>query len=114
MTEPQDLRELGSTKTEETSYDLTLFVSGASDLSAIAISHARTMCELHLQGRYQLEVVDVNEDPGAVGGRLLATPTLRRNRPLPARQVVGDLSDTDKVLTALELPGAEHLSPELT
>lgn len=111
MTERQDPDQLGSPETEESSYDLTLFVSGASGLSAIAISHARTLCEVHLQGRYQLEVVDVNEDPRAVSGRLLATPTLRRNRPLPTRQVVGDLADTRKVLAALELTGSDP--PEL-
>ena len=113
MTEPQDLRTVGPAEAEETSYELTLFVSGTSDLSAIAISHARTLCEVHLTGRYQLEVVDVNEDPRAVTGRLLATPTLRRDWPLPERQVVGDLSDTDKVLAALELTGAEDLRPRI-
>jgi circadian clock protein KaiB len=85
-------------------YDLTLFVSGASDLSARAIANARELCEAHFAGRYELDVVDVHVDRPAVDGRLLATPTLVRNQPLPVCQIVGDLSDSDKVLSALEAP----------
>jgi circadian clock protein KaiB len=88
-----------------TSYELTLFVSGASDLSARAIGNARQLCDIHLAGRYSLSVVDVHENPAALRTNgALATPTLVRNRPLPVRKVVGDLSHTDKVLLALELP----------
>lgn len=90
-------------------YDLTLFVSGASDLAARAIANARHLCDTHLHGRCSLSVVDVHEDPAAVlTSRLLATPTLVRNQPLPVRRVVGDLSDTEKVLRALDLPPVAH------
>jgi circadian clock protein KaiB len=90
---------------DESDYELTLFVSGASDLAARAIANARKLCDFHLHGRCHLSVVDVHEDPAAVlSSRLLATPTLVRNMPLPVRRVVGDLSDTDKVLRALDLP----------
>ena len=86
-------------------YELTLFVSGASDLAARAIANARRLCDVHLHGRCHLVVIDVHENPAAVlSSRLLATPTLVRSRPLPMRRVVGDLSDTDKVLRALDLP----------
>ncbi len=89
----------------EVLYELTLFVSGASDLSARAITNARLLCETHLDGRYQLSVVDVHENPAALlSSRVLAAPTLVRSRPLPVRMLVGDLSHTDKVLLALELP----------
>jgi circadian clock protein KaiB len=89
-------------------YALTLFVSGASDLSARAIRDARRLCDLHLAGRHQLSVVDLHEDPTAgLQSRVLATPTLVRNRPLPERKLVGDLSDTSKVLLALELGTAK-------
>ena len=94
---------------DEIDYDLTLFVSGASDLAARAIANARRLCDVHLHGRCHLSVIDVHLDPAAVlSSRLLATPTLVRNRPLPMRRVVGDLSDTDKVLRALDLPPAVH------
>jgi circadian clock protein KaiB len=88
----------------EATCDLTLFVSGASDLSSRAIKHVREMCDVHLRGRSRLTVVDVHEHTGARRGHaMLATPTLVKNRPLPTRQVVGDLSDVRKVLVALGL-----------
>jgi len=91
-----------------TSYELTLFVSGASELSARAIANARTLCDGHLDGRYQLNVVDVHEDPAAaVDSDVVAAPTLVKHRPLPVRKLVGDLSDTHRVLLALDLPRAE-------
>ncbi|MCW3014307.1 MAG: circadian clock protein KaiB [Solirubrobacterales bacterium] len=91
----------------EDRYELTLFVSGASDLSARAIANARQLCESHLHGRYHLAVVDVHEDPAAVlSSQVLAAPTLIKHRPLPVRRLVGDLSHTDKVLLALDLPVA--------
>lgn len=88
----------------ETGYQLTLYVSGASELSARAIANARTLCDLHLDGRYQLSVVDVHDDPAAIMSRgVFATPTLVKTRPLPVRKVVGDLSNPDKLLVALDL-----------
>jgi circadian clock protein KaiB len=94
---------------DETRYELTLFVSGASDLAARAIANARRLCDVHLHGRCHLSVVDVHDDPNAVlTSRLLATPTLVKNLPLPVRRVVGDLSHADKVLRALDLPAARE------
>lgn len=95
-------------------YELTLFVSGASDLSARAIADARRLCDIHLDGRFHLSVVDVHEDPAAVlTSGVRAAPTLVRNRPLPVRKLVGDLSRTGKVLSALELPFADDASSTL-
>lgn len=92
-------------------YELTLYVSGASGLSARAIANAKQLCELYLTDRYELTVVDLRKDPGAVlDGRVLAAPTLVRSRPLPVRLLVGDLSDTTKVLKVLELPAADGAS----
>ena len=88
----------------QTGYELTLFVSGASEHSARAIADARQLCDEHLRGRCRLSVVDVHEDPAALAEtRVLATPTLVRSRPLPARTLVGALSDTAKVLRFLDL-----------
>jgi circadian clock protein KaiB len=88
--------------------ELTLFVSGASDLSARAIADARALFDLHLGRRYHLAVVDVHQDIGAViSSGVIAAPTLVKNRPLPVRKVVGDLSDTRRVLLALGLPVAD-------
>jgi len=88
-------------------YELTLFVSGASDLAVRAITNARRLCDEHLDGRHHLSVVDVHEDPEALmSSGILAAPTLVRSRPLPVRMLVGDLSHTEKVLVALQIPPA--------
>jgi circadian clock protein KaiB len=89
---------------ERVSYELTLFVSGASELSAHAIAEATQLCDRHLAGRYCLAVVDVHEEPAAMlASGVSAAPTLIRNLPLPVRRLAGDLSHTDKVLEALDL-----------
>jgi circadian clock protein KaiB len=90
--------------------ELTLFVSGASELSARAIANARALCDTQMDGRYRLCVVDVHEGDRAAllsASAVLATPTLVKNWPLPVRRFVGDLSDMDKVLVALGLPLAD-------
>ena len=90
---------------DEVSYELTLFVSGASALAARAIANARRLCELHCDGRYTLSVVDIHEDPSSlITSNLLVTPTLIKTKPGLARRVVGDLSQRDKVVEALDLP----------
>jgi circadian clock protein KaiB len=101
-------------ETADTDFELTLFVNGASALSARAIGNARQICDVHLHGRYYLSVVDVHDDPAAAfRSEVIASPTLVRNRPLPMRKVVGDLSHTDKVLLALELPVPDHAPTSL-
>jgi circadian clock protein KaiB len=93
-----------------TTYALTLFVSGASNLSARAIANARQLCETHLHDRYDLAIVDIHEHPDfAVSQRVVAAPTLVRNQPLPVCRLVGDLSETDRVLHTLGLPQPETL-----
>jgi circadian clock protein KaiB len=88
-------------------FDLTLFVSGATELSTSAIADARELCDVHLNGRYDLRIVDVHENPiAAVNLKVFASPTLVRNLPLPSSRVVGDLSQTEAVRQALHLPAA--------
>ena len=85
-------------------YVLTLFVTGASPRSVTAISNLRVLCERHLQGRYTLEVVDIHRDPQAMMSQnVIAAPTLIKDSPLPRRRLVGDLSDTTRVLAALDI-----------
>jgi circadian clock protein KaiB len=85
-------------------YELTLFVSGASALSAHAIVLAKRLFDVHAPGQYDLAVVDVHEDPdAALRHDVIATPTLVKHLPLPVGRVVGDLSDIDKVLAAMGL-----------
>jgi len=109
MSTPQDetLERFGDALAhrERSWYELTLIISGASDLSARAVANARHLCDSHLGGRYHLSVVDLNEEPASVtSGHVLAAPTLVKNHPLPVRKFVGDLSRTNRVLSALGLP----------
>ncbi|HET9104911.1 MAG TPA: circadian clock KaiB family protein [Solirubrobacteraceae bacterium] len=89
---------------EDGTYRLTLFVSGASGFSSQAISDVRAMCDAHLDGRYHLEIVDLNQQPLLAGEhQVLATPTLVKDHPLPVRMLVGDMSDHPRVLVALDV-----------
>jgi len=95
---------LDPSEISESHYELTLFVTGASALSARAVADVRDMCESHLPRRYVLSVVDVHQNADLVSSRgILATPTLVKDSPLPRRVLVGDLSDTPRVLSALDI-----------
>jgi circadian clock protein KaiB len=88
-------------------YVLRLYVSGATERSATAIANLRAMCEVHLAGRYELEVVDVYQEPLlALEGHILAAPTLVKSAPLPVRRLIGDLADAEKLFTALDIRSA--------
>ncbi|MEO5567639.1 MAG: circadian clock KaiB family protein [Gemmatimonadaceae bacterium] len=89
-------------------YLLRLFVTGASSRTATAISNLTRICEQELAGQYELEIIDVQEFPNlAEDEKILATPTLIKSLPLPLRRVIGDLSNTEKVLLGLELEPRE-------
>src|SRR4051794_35898550 len=85
-------------------YVLRLYVTGSTPRSSKAISNLRALCEQHLQGRYDLEVIDIFQQPVlAQGEQIIAAPTLIKELPAPIRKVVGDLSNTEKVLMGLDL-----------
>jgi circadian clock protein KaiB len=85
-------------------YLLRLFVTGASPRTTTAIANLKHICEQELEGCYDLEIIDVLENPEmAENERILATPTLIKSLPLPLRRVIGDLSDKEKVLLGLEV-----------
>lgn len=93
-------------------YRLTLYVTGTSPRSKIAIANLHQLCENELEGEYELEVVDVLEHPQrAEDEKILATPTLIKQLPPPLRRVIGDLSDKDKVLLGLEVHSPPSNSP---
>jgi circadian clock protein KaiB len=86
--------------------ELTLYVNGASDLSARAIANARVLCDSSPGGSYRLTLCDVAENLDALRAhQVLAVPTLVKTHPLPMRKVVGDLSRPGRVLSALGLAG---------
>lgn len=85
-------------------YVLRLYVAGSTTRSLRAIANLHRICEAHLQGRYELEVVDVYQQPHqAKLQQVFAAPTLVKELPLPLRRLVGDLSDTEKVLVGLAI-----------
>lgn len=85
-------------------YVLKLYVTGSTPRSSRAIQSIRTLCEEHLAGRYDLEVIDIHQQPVlARGEQIIAAPTLIKQLPAPLRKMVGDLSDTDRVLMGLDL-----------
>ena len=86
---------------------LRLYVAGQTPKSLVAFANLKRICEKHLQGKYEIEVVDLLENPQlAKGDQILAIPTLVRKLPLPVRKIIGDLSNTERVLVGLDLrPG---------
>jgi circadian clock protein KaiB len=89
---------------DEAPFEFTLFVSGASDLSARAIANARQLFDANVAGRYRLAVIDIHDDPSAVlSNHVLAVPVLIKHRPAPVRRLIGDLSRPEQVLRALGL-----------
>ena len=83
---------------------LRLYVTGATSRSTRAISNLKQICEKHLKGRYDLEVVDIYQQPIlAVRAQILAAPTLIKKLPLPLRRLIGDLSDEHRILLGLDV-----------
>ena len=85
-------------------YELRLYVSGSSPRSGQAIANVRSVCDEFLAGRYDLEVIDIYQQPGvAATEQIIAAPTLIKITPKPLRRLIGDLSDRNKVLAGLNL-----------
>lgn len=85
-------------------YQLSLFIAGASFNSTRAITNLKQLCETYLPGQYTLEVIDVHQQKQvAERQQIIALPLLIKQRPLPVRRLIGDMSDTEKVLRGLGL-----------
>jgi circadian clock protein KaiB len=83
---------------------LRLYVAGQSAKSLRAFANLKNLCEDHLAGHYEIEIIDLIDDPSLAGGDdILAVPTLVRRLPPPLRKVIGDLSDTERVLVGLRV-----------
>ena len=88
-------------------YVLKLFITGASPNSSRAIANLKAICETHLKGNYELEITDVYQQPLiAQREQIIALPMLIKESPMPVRRLIGDMSDTEKVLRGLGLPAA--------
>ncbi len=100
---PQSGWERAVAEQEEIWY-LRLYVAGQSPKSLRAFANLTTLCEEHLAGRYEIELIDLVDDPSlARGDDILAIPTLVRRLPAPQRRIIGDLSNTERVLVGLRL-----------
>lgn len=85
-------------------YRLRLYVAGQTPKSVLALKNLKQICEEHLRGRYEIEVIDLRENPQlASGDQILALPTLVRRLPEPMKKIIGDLSNTERVLVGLDL-----------
>jgi circadian clock protein KaiB len=88
-------------------YVLRLYITGTTLQSTRAILNIRKICEEHLHGRYELEVVDISQHPTlAIGEQIVAAPTLIKKLPLPLRRFIGDMSQTERILLGLDLRAA--------
>ncbi len=96
--------EMALHETGQGNYVLRLYVSGMTPNSLRAIENVRKICAEHLEGRYQLEIIDIYQQPiFAKDGQIVAVPTLVRELPLPLRKFIGDLSQTERILAGLDL-----------
>ncbi len=93
-----------STRKPKKAWELRLYVAGQTPKSMVAFANLKKICEEHLAGQYEIEVIDLLEKPQlASGDQILAIPTLVRKLPQPIRKIIGDLSNTERVLVGLNL-----------
>ena len=105
-TQPRSLQQIADKEGPGLSelWELRLYVAGQTPRSIAAFANLKKICEEHLQGRYNIEVVDLVKHPQlAAGDQILAIPTLVRKLPQPLRKIVGDLRDTERALVGLQL-----------
>ncbi len=91
-------------ETKPETWHLRLYVAGQTPKSTVAFANLKQICEQHLAGRYTIEVIDLLQHPQlAQGDQIVAIPTLVRKLPEPVRKIIGDLSNTERVLVGLDL-----------
>jgi len=101
---PVKSRSASKTPAVNRKYDLRLYVAGQTPRSLLALSNLKRICEEHLAGNYRVEIIDLLKKPQlAAGDQILAIPTLVRAIPRPARKIIGDLSNTERVLVGLDI-----------
>lgn len=93
-----------ATDNEAESWNLRLYVAGETPKCVQAFQHLKQICEEHLQGRYSIEVIDLLKNPTlAEGDQIIAIPTLVRQLPPPVKKIIGDLTNTERVVVGLNL-----------
>jgi circadian clock protein KaiB len=90
--------------TGKAEWQLRLYVAGQTIRSIAALGHLKRICETHLAGRYEIELIDLIENPRlAANDQILAVPTLVRKLPPPVKKIIGDLSNEERVLVGLDM-----------
>jgi circadian clock protein KaiB len=96
--------EIAHQETDKGNYVLRLYVSGMTPNSLRAVENVRKICAEHLEGHYQLEIIDIYQQPiFAKEGQIVATPTLVKELPEPLRKFIGDMSQTERILLGLDI-----------
>lgn len=99
------LRAKETASADQGVWELRLYVAGRTPKSVTAFANLERICRQYLGGRYRIEVVDLTQTPQlAAGDQIIAVPTVMRMLPLPVRRIIGDLSNTERVLIGLGLP----------
>lgn len=97
-------------KSKGETYLLRLYVAGSTPQSVRAIENIKRICEEHLKGRYELEVVDLYQRPNLANGeQIIAAPTLIKKLPQPLRRIIGDMSNTERVLVGLDIKEVDEV-----
>ncbi len=105
---PPKQANAGRSGTRSRTYQLRLYVAGQTVRSLSAFANLRKICEEHLKGRYAIEIIDLLENPRlAQGDQIIAIPTLVRKLPQPIKKIIGDLSNTERVLVGLDIRSQE-------
>lgn len=103
----EEFEESLKTKSGEM-YTLRLYIAGISPRSTRAVANIKDICETYLKGRYQLEVIDIYQQPTlSKGEQIIAAPTLIKKLPRPLRKFIGDMADVDNILVGLDLKPAK-------
>lgn len=90
--------------THQDGYNLRLYVAGQTPKSIAAITNLKKLCDQHLSGRYEIEIIDLMKNPAlAQRHQIIAIPTLIRQLPEPLKRIIGDLSNSEKVLVGLDI-----------
>lgn len=103
----QAVKSIKDAKPQDDAWVLRLYVAGQTPKSVTAFANLKKICAEHLANKYRIELIDLLENPQlARGDQILAIPTLVRNLPTPMRKIIGDLSNTERVLVGLDLRAA--------
>jgi circadian clock protein KaiB len=112
LSRPRPARKARRKAANKPEWNLRLYVAGKTPRALTALANLKQICETHLEGLYSIELIDLLENPQlARGDQILAVPTLVRRLPEPVKKIIGDLSNTERVLVGLDLKPASEVRP---